>query len=278
MKKIIAAFDGLKYAESTQQYAIDMALESNAHLVGVFLDDVTYHSYKMWQLAGNGGVDEEKWNRLEGYDREARMEAAALFDQACRQAGLEFSIHHDKNVAINELLHESIYADLVVISKKECFSNYEGKMPSYFMRDLLSDIQCPVLLVPEQYQKIEKIMLLYDGSPSAVFAVRSFSYLFPECKNLPVEVISVNKPHEGQHLPDNRLMKEFMKWHFRHATYNVLRGDAEEQVLIHLKQQPLHTSIVLGAYQRSRVSRWFHASMADMLLDKTELPLFVAHK
>lgn len=278
MKKIIAAFDGLKYSESTQRYAIDMALASNAHLVGVFLEDVTYHSYKMWQVAGNGGVDEEKWSMLEEHDREARLQATALFDQACRQAGLEFSIHHDRNVAIQELLHESIYADLVIINKTECLSNYGGKMPSFFMRDLLSDIQCPVLLVPEKYHKIEKMLLLYDGSPSSVFAIRSVSYLFPEFTHLPVEVVSVKKMHNNLHLPDNRLMKEFMKWHFRHAGYTVLRGDAEEQVLTHLTHQPLHTALVLGAYQRNRVSRWFHASMADVLMEKTELPLFVAHK
>jgi len=278
MKKMIAAFDGLNYSESTQQYAIDMARKSNAHLVGVFLDDITYHSYKMWQVVGNGGVNEEKWGMLEGHDKETRLEATARFDQACRQAGLEFSIHHDRNVAIHELLHESIYADLVIISKKECFSNYEGKMPSFFLRDLLSDIQCPVLLVPEKYHKIEKMILLYDGSPASVFAVRSFSYLFPEFATLPAEVVSVNKVSNGLHVPDNRLMKEFMKWHYRQATYNVLRGDAEEEILTELRHQPLHSMLVLGAYQRSRVSRWFHASMADVLMEKTELPLFVAHK
>lgn len=278
MKKIIAAFDGLHYSESTQQYAIDMALESNAHLVGVFLDDVTYHSYKMWQVVGNGGVDEEKWDMLEGRDKAARLEATALFDEACREAGLEFTIHHDRNVAINELLHESIYADMVIIDKKECFSSHEGKMPSFFLRDLLSDIQCPVLLVPETYHKIERMTLLYDGSPSSVFAVRSFSYLFPEFKRLPVEVVSVNKTENGLHVPDNRLMKEFMNWHFRHAAYNVLRGDAEDEILAHLALQPAHTVLVLGAYQRNRVSRWFKASMADVLMEKTELPLFVAHK
>ena len=36
MKKIIAAFDGLKFSKSTRDYAIQIAKENNAHLVGVF--------------------------------------------------------------------------------------------------------------------------------------------------------------------------------------------------------------------------------------------------
>jgi len=44
MKKFIAAFDGLKFCESTSEYAISLAKQTRAHLVGVFLDDFTHHS------------------------------------------------------------------------------------------------------------------------------------------------------------------------------------------------------------------------------------------
>ena len=35
--------------------------------------------------------------------------------------------------------------------------------------------------------------------------------------------------------------------------------------------------VVLGAYQRGMVSRWFRASMADVLMRDLKLPLFIAH-
>jgi hypothetical protein len=41
MKKIISAFDGLKFSNSTMQHAIHIAKQSNAHLVAAFLDDFT---------------------------------------------------------------------------------------------------------------------------------------------------------------------------------------------------------------------------------------------
>ena len=46
MKKIIAAFDGLKYSKATAAYAIDVATRAHAHLTGIFLDDLIYHSYR----------------------------------------------------------------------------------------------------------------------------------------------------------------------------------------------------------------------------------------
>lgn len=278
MKKIIAAFDSLKYSESTQKYAIDIARETNAHLVGVFLDDYSYHSYRIYEVVANGGISEEQWDMLDEQDRETRTASVTKFDEACRHAGLQFSIHRDRNIAIRELLHESIYADLLIIDRKESLSTQEGKIPSSFMRDLLIDIQCPVLVVPENFHKTEKIVLLYDGSPASVFAIRSFSYLFPALKRLPVEVVTVKPERDDLHVPDNKLMREFMKWHFPDAGYYVLKGSASFQITTYLSHHPLHTLLVMGAYQRSRVSRWFHPSLADTLLENTRGALFIAHK
>ena len=38
MKKIIAAFDGLKFSDSVTKYAINLAKQSSSHLVGIFLE------------------------------------------------------------------------------------------------------------------------------------------------------------------------------------------------------------------------------------------------
>src|SRR3974390_1765969 len=113
MKKIIAALDGLKYSRNTTDYAINLAQESGAHLVGIFLDDVTYHSYKIFELVHDEGVYEEEIEALESGDEASRLQAASEFENACIQAGISYSVHHDRNLAIQELLHESLFADLL---------------------------------------------------------------------------------------------------------------------------------------------------------------------
>jgi hypothetical protein len=56
---------------------------------------------------------------------------------------------HDRNIAIQELKHESIYT-LLIIDSKETLTHYTEKLPTRFIRDLLSDAQCPVLIVPKK--------------------------------------------------------------------------------------------------------------------------------
>ncbi|HEX6845754.1 MAG TPA: universal stress protein, partial [Chitinophagaceae bacterium] len=60
MKKIIAAIDGLKYSESTSNYAVQIAKQRDTHLVGVFLDDPIYTSYKIYDVIVQEGVSEAK--------------------------------------------------------------------------------------------------------------------------------------------------------------------------------------------------------------------------
>lgn len=278
MKKIIAAIDGLKYSDSTENYAVQIAKQLNAHLVGVFLDDPTYTSYKIYDVVIKEGASEAKLKQYDEEDTERRREASKQFETACSEAGITCSIHHDKDIALQELLHESVYADLLIIDSHETLTHHEEKQPTRFIRDLLADVQCPVLLVPHKYKPIEKIALLYDGEPSSVYAIRMFSYILPLFKHLDAEIVSVKNADQNLHLPDNKLMKEFIKRHFPKADYNIIKGLADIEIVKHLKNMGPNVLVVLGAYRRGRVSRWFHQSMADTLVKETKLPLFIAHQ
>lgn len=277
MKKFIAAFDGLKYAASTANCAIALSKQTHAHLVGVFLDDRLYTSYKIYDLVVNEGVSDARLKKYEEQDKATRAAAADTFEIACQKEKLEYAVHHTQDIAIQALKHESIYADMVIIDAHETFTHYKEKPPTRFIRDLLGDTQCPVLLLPGKFRPIQKLVLLYDGEPSSVHAIKMFSYLLPQLKHLETEVISVNPTANGLHLPDNRLMKEFMKRHFPNASYTVMKGLAEMAITDHLKKQSANTLVVLGAYKRGTVSRWFRESMADTLMRQVKLPLFVAH-
>ena len=155
-------------------------------------------------------------------------------------------------------------------------TSYPEKIPTRFIRDLLSDVQCPVLLIPQKYQPINKVVLLFDGEPSSVYAIKMFSYLLSSLNVSELEVFSVKSEDQTTRLPDNKLLKEFMKLHFREVEYHVVQGNAEEKIWNHLKEKE-DALIVLGAYQRGRLSRWFRQSMADFLMSNLNAPLFIAH-
>ena len=85
MKKILAAFDGLKFSESTRDYAIEMTKLNEADLVGVFLEDLAYHSYKIYDMiTEEGGGFDTKRRHLDKKDEKVRAAAVDNFKEACR--------------------------------------------------------------------------------------------------------------------------------------------------------------------------------------------------
>lgn len=278
MKKFLAVFDGYKMSKSTLQYAIQLTQAADAHLVGVFLDEFIYRSYNVTKVIKTYSDYNTMIKTLDAKDKKKRDESAQQFQKACGKAAIRFSIHRDKSIAIQELKHESMFADLIIINEYETFTKFRDQPPTRFMKDLLGDVQCPVLVVSNNFKPVDKIVLLYDGGPSVLYAVKMFSYLFGNLLDLPVEVFTV-KDHfmATSRVPDNKLMREFIKKHFPKAGFTVVKGNAEEQIIGHLRNQRGNELVVLGAYRRSELSRWFKTSMADTLMKELDTPLFIAH-
>jgi nucleotide-binding universal stress UspA family protein len=278
MKKYLAVFDGYKFSTSTMHYAIQLTRISSAHLVGVFLDEFIYRSYSAYKVMTSYKNYDSVIKELDEKDKKKRDAAVLNFQTACEKSGINFSVHRDKSIALQELKHESMFADLIFINEYETFTKYKEEPPTRFIKELLNDAQCPVLVVPKTFKPVDKIVLLYDGAPSSVYAVKIFSYLFGNLEGLPVEVYTVKEePKANLHLPDNKLMKEFIKRHFPKAVFMVAKGDAEEQIHAYLQNDKENELVVLGAYRRSEMSRWFKVSMADILMKQLNVPLFIAH-
>ena len=276
-KKFLAVFDGLKFSQSTLDYAIQLSTQTNALLVGVFLDEYLYRSYNMNKILNSNKNAEQLMKALDAEDQQKRDEAVKLFEQACNKAGIDYSLHRNTGIAIQELKEESIFADLIIINDGETFNRFSVNPPTRFIKELLGDVQCPVLIVPDKFQAVDKITLLYDGGPSSVFAIKMFSYLFNQLTEIPVEVFTVKEKSSGTHVPANKLMREFIKRHFPKATFVVEKGEPEEEVLGYLRYHKGNDLVVLGAYRRSEISRWFKTSMADILMKELNTPLFIAH-
>lgn len=170
-------------------------------------------------------------------------------------------------------MHESVFAGLLVIDPNETFSYIEQDIPGWFLRNILHEAHCPVWLVSKKLQPVEKLIFLYDGSPSSMYAI---TYLFPDMSAAEATVLSVRSGTLNLHVPDNRLVHEWMKRHYSRAGYKVVQGDEEDLINLCRGQGP-EVLVVAGAYERNRVSNWLHPSLADQLMRQLKAPLFITH-
>ncbi len=277
MKKILAAFDGTKYSEGVSKYAIEIAKATNSLLVGAFIQDMRYLNFTYAYAWDQPFVDFTSIEKSQTEDKEKIKLNMDLFKRACGEKGVHHKVHLDKGVPLQELLNESAFADFIIIDSRTSFFAMGESNVSPFLKDLLSDSHCPVLLVPPHYSFFDKAMLCYDGSPSSVYAIKMFSYLFSEFDDLKTTVLTVNEK-SSNHVKEGWNFKDLVNMHYKDTEYVVLSGNAEEELLKFLKINGEHSIVIMGAYGRNALSRLFHQSVSNRVIEEIHVPVFITHQ
>lgn len=176
---------------------------------------------------------------------------------------------------MSEILAETRFADLLIVDPETSFTKSDRHIPGRFVKDVLDSAECPVLIAPYSFDAIEEIVLFYNGTASSVFAIKQFTSLFPGLTNKKVFVVNVRQD-DVPAIEDQFKMKEWLKAHYNNVEFVLLKGDASDQIFGYLLERK-SAIVVMGAYGRNMVSRFFKPSHAKLVVKTINLPIFIAH-
>ena len=278
MKSFIAAFDPYHISDSTLQYGVVLAKDAYAQLCGSFVRAFYYPNYALDRVMSREFNAEEIMNMAEESNRYERELSAREFQKACQLAGIDFTINKSQLTPLNELRYDSMFADLLIVDKTESFPKSDIDISIQFIRDLLAESQCPVVLVPKRYQLTTDLCLLYDGSPGALFSIKIFGYLFEDLRQLPLKVFCVNEHESDQlYLPNNLQARSLISRSFPNATFMVVKGEAKKEIPKYLSTRPKGTMVIMGGHQRNSLSMLFRRSLSELLITELDMPLFISN-
>lgn len=276
MEKILLALDRQQINMNVVDFACYIAGLSRSELTIIFLQDEAHgpasetRSEKRRVAAGQPTVLEKK---------EAIKPAAdnsLLCESACQNRGIRVKIHQHEGNPLAELLSESRFADLLVVDPELSFSNRRASIPTSFIKDLLANSECPVAIAPYSFNGIDEIAFAYDGSASASFAMKQFSYLFPGLADLRLTILQVSEEKPAPLIEKKKLI-EFLQMHYSSIGYRIFEGKASDELFKFLHDKK-SLFVVMGAYGRRNLAALFRPSTADLLLKTVNLPIFIAHK
>jgi hypothetical protein len=185
-------------------------------------------------------------------------------------------VHRDRGVPVEDILLESRFSDLIVVDPETSFHHIEKGFPGRFIRDVLLAAECPVLVSPYSFDSLEEVIFAYNGTSSSVFAIKQFTYLFPEFKHKKAVVVNVRNGEESA-IEEQFKMKEWLSAHYEAVDFVLLKGDASDELFGYLLGRK-NAIVVLGAYGRGILSRFLKPSHASLLLRTINLPIFIAHR
>jgi len=278
MEKILLAIDALYPDTSALDFACFLGRLTNSKVTGVFLENLVSDQKPVFEKAY--GTTYLEWeideNSSEYRNKQELIEKnIELFKQGCENRSVKYSVHRDRNLPAKEIIHESRYADLVIVDAATSFNKRFEGVPTEFVRDVVKDAECPVIVAPESFDGIDEIVFAYDGSRSAAFAIRQFTYLFPELSKKKVIILKVNEKGVWADR-DKYNFKEWLQDHYSTIVFDVLKGDTEDRLFDYLFKKK-NVFIVMGAYGRPAVSRFFQRSHADRIIRTITQPIFISH-
>ncbi len=251
MKKVAVVINDFQIPQSALDYAISIARNAKSTLFGLFVHGLS----SIVQEARGAG--------------HAEQDAVSAFAQRCDVAGIAFKTQIIEHAHLDALIDHSAFTDLMID---------EADAPSpaaYSKSGFLANAHCPVLLVNKDFKQVDPIVLTYDDKISGIHAIKSFAYLFPSYSSLPAHFVSaVHENVRGLEYAD--LIGQWLPLHFPYTTTEILNGNAADVLpeYINSLSNPL---IVMGAFGRSSLSRFFKESLANIVLAKTNAPVFIAH-
>lgn len=279
MEKILLTIDAANPDFSSLDFAAYLGRLTKSALIGVFLENkiqepklkaAKVHAVHSGEMEAEDKIPEED-------DKDELIEQNInLFKQACIAKEINCQVHRDRTNPFKELITESRFADLLIADAAISFGkNYEGVLTG-FVKDILKHAECPVIIAPEKFNGINEIVFTYNNSASSVFAIKQFSYLFPQLNNKKVVILQVNTDGKWRD-PEKYIFKEWLKDRYTDLHFEALKGETDAELFSYLLKRK-DVFIVMGAYGRNTISQLFKSSQADLLIKTIDQPIFIAHR
>jgi nucleotide-binding universal stress UspA family protein len=280
MEKILLAVNGQQINSGTIDFACYMALLTKSKLTALFIKD------KEFELPTAGDhkkvYHEDDSTLLKESKAISRNmdESLKFFLGACERRGVKADIlirgevYGDKRSPVKETIDESRFADLLIVDPGTSFKNKAEALPTEFVKEVIAASECAVVIAPALFNGVDEIVFCYDGGRSSVFAMKRFTYLFPQLSNKNVILLEVD--NQVGIVEQKAKISAWLQGHYRQVHFQQLQGQPDEGLLRYFLMKK-NLFIVIGAYGRSLISNFLKKSSADLLMRVIDLPIFISH-
>lgn len=278
MENILLALDGTQLDMNAIEFACYIATVTHSRLSAIFAENLKGEEQpRLKQLYALPYVETITAEDIpeNTQKRESCRINERRFGEACTNRGVNFRIHHSRQLTVQDMIAESRFADLIIVNPSISFLDEAEGTPSQFVKDLLASTECPVIISPNRFDGIDEILFAYDGSRSAIFALKQFVHLFPSFQNKKLTVIQIDRKQVNSFRQEERL-SDLLSAHFSKVQFEHLQGKPADELFGYLIGRK-NLFVVMGAYGRGVLSSLFTRSAADLVVKTIDLPYFIAH-
>ncbi|HLK29100.1 MAG TPA: universal stress protein [Puia sp.] len=272
MKKILFVCDGGNFSNGAFEFLKTINEAEPVLATGLFFAPLDFQ-----QLVAVSYIPiAAPFVRLKEEEEMLVKKSKSEFEKQCQLNGIKYNIDDKNEEWLADLFaKQTRFADLAIISEELFCADIDSSQPNSFMQEALRIAECPVVLAPEHFKKLDRIIVAYDAKKESIHAMKQFCYTLSSLTDKPAEFVYV-KDEDTEDIPDVELLKEYSRLHFGSLGVSKLHFNAHKYFSTWAESKN-NSLLVTGAFSRSTISNFLKNSFAGEVIHKHSMPVFIAH-
>lgn len=276
LKRILVVLDGSKAGSVAKRYAIKLAKQLGAELVGLGIVDLPWITAPTPEPLGGAAFKIHRDQEVISQHHKKVKNMLAKFKELCEENKIKHQVAELEGFPAVEIETLAEMSDLIIIGRTTDF-NFELEVDTDLtVRHVIRDNPRPIVVVTSEYDVDKKVLVAYDGSLQAARALHIY-LLLGIGQGQTVHILSIGKEQKEALEVANRA-KQMCELHGVKAEVEGVTstGSVEEIILKKAKDLKV-TMVVLGAFGHSGIRELFFGSTTEHLLKDSEVSLFIHH-
>ncbi len=277
IRRILIPFDPSPYAAAALEYGCFIAKQYKAEITGVVVLDTPGIEKSIGPIPLGGLYYADKLE--EQKTKEAHEHIKALlekFKEKCEKEGVTNSETELQGLPGEQILHTSIFYDLVVMGLRTSY-HFETEKKTYdSIEEILHHSSTPILAVPDHFEHKENrnILIPFNGSRPASRALKSFVHLL----NASAAETNITLLMSDPDVNAARFYLDGAEAYLKAHSYNNIKKEWTPQDIISvIKEKYLDWAdlVVLGVHSKKGLFDFMVGSLSKSLINEGNKPLLL---
>jgi nucleotide-binding universal stress UspA family protein len=275
IKSILIATDGSANSMVATQYGCSLAKLFQAGVCGLNVVDIrALEGPLMSDISGSMGFEPYQ-NYLPKFEQILQERADGILDDfkaQCAEQGITAEVKRLSGIVPNVIAEEAKRVDLVVIAQHGEHAQWSSGLLGSTAESLIRKSPRPVLIAPQQYRDIRKVLIAYDGSNEATRALKTACETFA---NLSCALHVVYVTDDDSRADDLAAeVRDYVSHYHIDLALIRLTGNAPKEILQHAIRYDFDL-IVMGAFGHGRLHDLILGGTTTYMVRETTIPVML---
>jgi nucleotide-binding universal stress UspA family protein len=270
---ILVPTDGSNSANQAMELTLELASLAHADIEGLFViyDIPLYPSVHALAMDAGAYMNAEVMN-IHTQSREEAEKILAGYSDRCEARGVPFTGRIEEGEIPQTICEVAHTVDIIVMGKHGRTPQQSRQAIGSVISSVIRNAIRPVIVVPESYQKIESVIVAYDGSRQASHALMMATD-FVTLYNVPLHVLTASDSTKEREFINAEAMKYLS--HHSILAEPILASNDPKEAIIAAASVRQNSIVIMGAYGDNRLKEFLLGSTTEAVVTKTYCPVLL---